>query len=241
MPRRNSPKPLPNYFDSRGLSNTEIETELHRRRERTERRIDERVAKAVDPSVCCIPGCETALWRPDSRLGILRSASPDPRVDEQLPLCPRHLTIIAKQAERRWQDPDIETARAKYADQFVHREIKRERDWERQWQNAGAEGQIYVVRQNGLIKVGWSSKLRSRLKQYGANVEILCHFPATRADETNLHRQLRPYLAQGREWYEDCQLIHDVVAGYVKQYGEPTLQAHWTKPKPPVIKKRKAG
>jgi hypothetical protein len=236
MPRRNGPKPLANYFDGRGLSHSQIEGELARRRERTERRIDARVSAAVDPEICCIPGCETKL--PHYGFGGPVHLEP---VDYALPLCPRHLTIIGKQANRRWVDPDIQAARAKYADQYVVKEIKARKDGELRRKNGGVPGQIYFVRQNGLVKVGWSSQLTVRLKDYGANVEVLCHFPGTRSDETNLHRQLRPYLAQGREWYMDCPLIRDVVAGYVKQHGEPTLKPYWTRPKAPTVKVRRAS
>jgi hypothetical protein len=128
-------------------------------------------------------------------------------------------------------------ARSRWAKRRVEDDDERQRRIE----NNGANGHIYFVRQNGLIKVGWSGRLESRLKQYGANVEILCHFPATRDDETLLHRQLRPYLARGREWYEDCPLLHDVVAGYVKQHGPPVIKPYWTKPKDPAVKLHRAS
>jgi hypothetical protein len=199
---------------------------VKQRQIRADRRTDQRVAAAINWNICCIPGCNDL-----STLSLPRDVS------RTLPLCGRHLVIIFKSGADLDQDPDVLEARKRWGRQQAD-QLDRE---DREVNNDGAEGHIYFVRQNGLVKVGWSSKLRNRLKQYGANVEILCHFPATRADETNLHRQLRPYLARGREWYEDCRLIHDVVAGYIKQHGEPTIKPYWTKPKPPVIKVRRAS
>lgn len=223
-----------------------LNAEWRKRRERNDRRADERVARAVNWDECCIPGCGHKFGQlPQPLNGRGLGTQPPPRrvrnVAEELPICPRHLVIIGKQGSLRWDDPDIEEARKSHAKQLVTVQAKRERKWDLAEENNGAEGQLYFVRLNGLVKVGWSSRLRSRLKSYGADVEILCHFPGTRTDETNLHRQLRPYLAKGREWYQDCDLIHDVVAGYIKQYGQPSISPTWTQPKPPTIKPRRAS
>lgn len=205
-----------------------IRAEGERRRFRNERRADTRIAQLVDWSKCCIPGCDAGssgslAWHPKD-------------VTEVIPVCYRHEVIITRQTESRWTEPDYLATRQRLSRQRVVREIEAERKADLQHESAGAkQGQIYFVRLNGLIKVGWASKLRSRLKSYGASAEILCHFPASRADETHLHRQLRPYLAKGREWYQDCKLIEDVTADYIKQYGQPTIFPDWTVPKPDVI------
>lgn len=218
-------------------------SDFDRYRERNVRRADERIAAAVDWDTCCIPGCGTDIRNRARLENPDRYASePDPDVSERLPVCHRHQVIIRKQAQANWvDDPDMVAARERWAEEAVRKDDARKRRDTLDRENGGTEGQMYFVRLNGLVKVGWSSKLRTRLKQYGADVEILCHFPATREDETLLHRQLRPYLAKGREWYQDCQLIHDVVDGYIEQYGRPTISPNWTVPKPPTIRVRKAG
>lgn len=116
-----------------------------------------------------------------------------------------------------------------------------ERTWEIREAGGHSKGQIYILRANGLIKVGWSGNVVKRFKAYGPDVQILCHYPASRQDETLLHRQLRPYLAKGREWYQDCKLLEDVVAQIVKQHGPPKLSASWTEPKPDAIKLRRSA
>lgn len=211
-----------------------IRSEFERRRFRSERRADLRIASLINWSTCCIPGCDSSVggstsWRPRD-------------VTEALPICRRHHVIIAQQASNRWTEPDYVAMRERLARQRVVEEIKAEREADLDHESNGAkQGQIYFVKLNGLVKVGWASKLRSRLKAYGASAEILCHFPASRADETNLHRNLRPYLAKGREWYQDCQLINDVVAGYVKQYGQPTIIPDWTVPKPDIVASKRSA
>jgi hypothetical protein len=201
-----------------------VDAELSRKRQRNEKRIAGRVASAVDWSTCCIPGCGTTIT---PMAAFYRDAS------QQLPLCTYHETLVSLQANPWIRDKDHEDMRRLMARRYVEEEHTR---FERQdiiEENDGAsQGQIYVIRQGGLIKVGWSSKLRSRLKSYGAGVEILAHYPATRAEETGLHRSLRPYLARGREWYQDCKLLADVVDGIIKRHGAPTVFPYWTEPKP---------
>jgi hypothetical protein len=50
---------------------------------------------------------------------------------------------------------------------------------------------------------------------------VLALYPGSRDDETNLHRQLRPARALGREWYEDGDILADFVAVALEQHGPP--------------------
>lgn len=203
-----------------------IDQQLGRRRDRNQKRTDARVAAAVDWSKCCIPGCDTEIPR------MIRVSDFYRNVAERLPLCIYHEIIIATESAPHMLDADRMEVRKVMARRYVEEETTRFEHHDVIEQNAGAtQGQIYVIRQGGLIKVGWSSKLRNRLKHYGAGVEILAHYPATRAEETGLHRSLRPYLARGREWYQDCPLLADVVAGIIKRHGGPTIFPYWTEPK----------
>jgi hypothetical protein len=207
-----------------------LSVQFGRRRERNEKRNDQRVLEAIgDWDHCCIPGCEEVTsWRAKFATYQAKDAS------KKIPVCIYHETIIGLQVQSFMADGDHDRVRQSLARRHIEEEIAFEESLELVGENGkGApNGQIYVIRQGGLIKVGWSSKLRSRLKQYGAGVEILAHYPATRAEETDLHRSLRPFLARGREWYQDCRLLADVVADIHKRYGEPTIFPYWTVPKP---------
>lgn len=159
--------------------------------------------------------------------------------EEKLPICSDHGVIVKRQLDPQWNDEEIINLRLKHQGLLEQRQDAHARAAIINMNGGSARGQIYFLRLNGLIKVGWSSDLVGRLKAYGPDVVVLCHYPASRQDETLMHRQLRPYLAKGREWYEDCQLIADVVNRMVSQYGKPHLTAYWTEPKADPIKKRK--
>ena len=78
-----------------------------------------------------------------------------------------------------------------------------------------------------------------RLKSYGASVELLALYPASRDDETNLHRQLTPARARGREWYEDGPIIQLFIDKALEQFGmPPSFDGLWTEPKRIVAGKR---
>ena len=46
-----------------------------------------------------------------------------------------------------------------------------------------------------------------------------------------MHRQLRPSLAKGREWYHDDDVIAGHVAEAIDKYGRPDMSVTWTEPK----------
>ena len=81
---------------------------------------------------------------------------------------------------------------------------------------------------------------RERLKAYGPNIELLCHYPGTKQDETTLHRQLRDSLAKGREWYHDDEVLALFINQAIERHGPPKqhLLPYWTEPKPPEIRQR---
>lgn len=102
-----------------------------------------------------------------------------------------------------------------------------------------AVGEIYFVLVDGLVKVGWTSKLADRIRAYGPKAVMLANYPGTRADESALHRQLTPARAHGREWYHDGDVIRLFVDEALKKYGPPRFKSiEWTEPKQFVAGKR---
>lgn len=100
-------------------------------------------------------------------------------------------------------------------------------------------GEIYYVQADGLIKVGWTTKLADRVRAYGPKAVLLANYPGTRADEAALHRQLKPCLYRGREWYTDGPIIRDFIAKAIEQHGPPRFKdTGWTEPKTVVAGKR---
>lgn len=157
----------------------------------------------------------------------------------ELPLCFDHMAVAYNQAKAGADDPLMVDAVAQVVERREQREAG-ERDAGKAKWLANKDGDIYYVRLNGLVKVGWTRSLADRLRAYGPNVEVLCHYPATYDDETHLHRQLDPFRAKGREWYRDCAALHDFVARAIAEHGAPTESAAWSEPKDKVKRRKRA-
>lgn len=98
-------------------------------------------------------------------------------------------------------------------------------------------GQIYFVRIDDLIKVGWTTKLADRIRAYGPKAELLANYPASRADEAALHRQLTPSRFRGREWYSNTDIIRAFIDEALERHGRPRFERlPWTEPKTSNIK-----
>lgn len=235
MPRRNlrTDAPTPLDITPRDIPKPRrIRTVEEVRREREERDARalrqqaaerrERRNAAIRWNTCLVPECDDP---PSSGL-------PED-IDVRLPLCPYHETMAWRTVQWYHDRPTLIKASEQLAAEAAERE-----EAERQRRLANRDGHIYYLRTNGLIKVGWSRSIQDRLRAYGPEVEVLCYHAGSRDDETNLHRNLRPYLARGREWYEDCDAMRDIIAKEVARHGQPRVYDAWTRPKPAVIKPR---
>lgn len=80
---------------------------------------------------------------------------------------------------------------------------------------------VYIVKVDDLIKIGYSANIERRMKQYAPGTEILAIFPGTRKIEAYLHKKYAVHLTKGREWFADCVEIRNLVASMVAMYGEP--------------------
>lgn len=254
MPRRNQRtvyEPLSSLPDvvitptvpeqRRWLSPREWEEERDRRwqrtRERNERRAKQRVAAAItDWAICCIPGCE----RPSTLKSWWGRETHPADTDDKLPVCFDHATVIWRMIQSANGDPTvIETTHMLQAKATAR--AKAEHEQAKATRMASLDGDIYFVRINDLIKVGWSRDVYDRVKSYGASAELLCCYPATRDDETHLHRQLRPALAKGREWYHDGQVIQMFLTEARKNPGSWLFEVEWTEPKDVINGRRRAN
>ena len=74
-------------------------------------------------------------------------------------------------------------------------------------------------------------RIEARLKSYGPTITVLAIEGGTRADERDLHRTFRPYLAKGREWYEPAPIIMEHIANVVEREGPPWFVPEWTTPR----------
>lgn len=227
-----APPPRPIAPGERVKSRAEIEAE------RSERQRVARTKRGIDWSVCIVPGCGEALT---SFFGTPahRPGRRDPKCE--LPICPPHAGVMWRQMVHNYvEDPRFIEAIADVNERVASRadaeEVERKRS-----RSAQGHGHIYFIRLNDLIKVGWTGDLWNRVKAYGASAQLLVAYPGTRDDETYLHRQLRPALARGREWYEDGAVLAHFIDEALAKYGQPpSFDAMWTQPKRIVAGKRAA-
>lgn len=206
-----------------------------RERWQAERQRKARIAQGIDWSICLVPGCGRALvyygrvsQRPDRRDASL-----------ELPLCFDHQAVVWQMCMKHYaNNSEFIEAIADVNERLAAR-LEGEREQEKREFAARQDGEIYFVRLGELVKVGWTRDLWSRLKSYGASAQLLVSYPATRDDETTLHRQLRPALAKGREWYHDGDVINHFIAEALEKYGPPVqFETLWTEPKRVVGGKR---
>lgn len=234
--RQDGPPPL--TLATRDVPQPRVKTTAQREGERRRRedqehdrwivaqeRRREEINSRIRWTACLVPLCELSALNP--------AELPDD-AERRLPLCEWHLATA-------WRQVEIYEGRdgiAKSTAQLAQEQREREEAAKRR-RMARQDGHIYYVRLNGLIKAGWSRDVHERLRAYGPDVEILCVHPGTRQDETTLHRNLRPFLARGREWYEDGPAMRDIVAKAVERHGHGSVKVVWTRPTEPPIKLRK--
>lgn len=85
-------------------------------------------------------------------------------------------------------------------------------------------GCVYYIRTGGLIKIGHSTRIEARLTTYPPDMELLYVKTGSRTDETTEHRRFRPYLAEGREWFQDRPEVHTLIEEL--RQADPTWQRH---------------
>lgn len=212
-----------------------VKTRAERENENAERQLQARMRRGIDWNICLVPGCGEPLQfygRAEYRQVEYR----DP--NKRLPLCIRHQLIVWHQVQGSRDIPGVIEANNELIRERQER-ADAEHEAAKRAHLAKQDGHIYYIRLNGLIKAGWTRSLHNRLRAYGPDVEILCHHKGSRQDETTLHRNLRPFLARGREWYEDCDGMRDIIAKAVERHGEPYIEINWTSPAEPPIKVRR--
>ena len=91
-------------------------------------------------------------------------------------------------------------------------------------------GDIYYVKSDGLIKIGWTSNLAKRMRQYAPNSQLLATHPGTRADEQRLHKRFAVHRSHGREWYPLAPVILHHIDMMKAKYGEPDTVAFGAQP-----------
>lgn len=161
----------------------------------------ERAVKAL--TMCCYPECEQpvakALPQP---VGLCLGhaldvwASVDESGDTLVPIT--HYRLNRKLEQHRREEREAEAA--------LSRDI--------------APGWVYYLLVGDRIKIGWTADVRSRMRAYPPNADLLAVHPGTKMLERDLHHQFTSWLAAGREWFADCEDIRAHIAQVLERFGE---------------------
>mgnify|MGYP002737250170 CR=1 FL=1 len=82
-------------------------------------------------------------------------------------------------------------------------------------------GLIYYLEDDGLIKIGWTSNLQRRMRQFLPNHKLLAVEPGTRSDERRIHRKFAVHLTHGNEWFAAVPSIRKHIEMVKARHGEP--------------------
>lgn len=83
------------------------------------------------------------------------------------------------------------------------------------------DGVVYFLRIGGYLKIGWTSDLVKRMRQYPPDTQLLAVKPGTRKDENRLHKKFSHLKTHGREWFPLAPQILEEVSRTVADHGEP--------------------
>ncbi len=84
-------------------------------------------------------------------------------------------------------------------------------------------GTVYFLRVGGYVKIGWTSDLEKRMRQYMPDSQLLAVKPGTRKDENALHRKFAHLKTHGREWFPLAPQITEEAERIVKEHGSPPV------------------
>jgi hypothetical protein len=106
--------------------------------------------------------------------------------------------------------------------------------WQTQYEarmaaNRAANQVIYYLQVGGHIKIGWTSQLERRMRNYPPNTTLLAVHSGTRSDERQLHRKFAVHRSHGNEWYPLVPVILDHIKRVVAEHGEPPAVAFGAK------------
>lgn len=173
---------------------------------------------------------EKGRYVPAGCLGHLCS---DPAGYMGLPYCQRCTMHLWSKMDDRLSD---EAKAAAKAGEFVSYQMRRQADWMAERRAEEAEearrkrkaltrettpGVVYYLRISHLIKVGFTTDLTRRLKQYPPNAVLIAQHPGTMQVEREVHNKFAAHLAKGREWFTPCDAIDEHLEMVKATYPQP--------------------
>lgn len=84
-----------------------------------------------------------------------------------------------------------------------------------------AEGHVYFLLSDSVVKIGWTSDLDERMRAYSPGARILAVMPGTKADESRLHKKFGHLKTNRREWFAYSPQVMEEVERVVREHGDP--------------------
>ncbi len=190
----------------------EVAASLERKKQRRERRRKARKDSEANRWIWCSFGRHRV-----ERHAFIREQFPDATV------CTECQFKIVENLESVLEVPAVSKAMARMArTRSVESEQKKAMRAMADKQYQEGDGLVYYMRINGRIKIGYTSNLLQRSRNYPPGTELLAVEPGTRETEALRHNQFSRSLAQGREWFAESDPIKAHVTALVEAYGVPT-------------------
>lgn len=89
-----------------------------------------------------------------------------------------------------------------------------------------APGWVYYLRIGDQIKIGFSTDVKQRVRQYPPEATLLAVHPGTLTLEAEMHQRFAAARAAGREWFHPHNDLMEHIGDVVGQFGEPTRFKH---------------
>ena len=157
--------------------------------------------------VCAIPLCERPVLRgPDGGTG----------------LCFPCALVVVNAYDDLGDKVEADKHRLALRERRVTRQLGDMRRAEREATSRRlSAGWIYYIHVGDVIKIGFSTDVKRRLRSYPPGTPLLAMHPGTKQLETELHRQFASSRAAAREWFLDTPEMREHIKTVNEQFGEP--------------------
>lgn len=87
-------------------------------------------------------------------------------------------------------------------------------------------GFVYYIHIDPYIKIGYAKNVRTRMRAYPPNAELLAVEPGSLTIERERHKHFDADRQAGREWFRRSDALNLHIAQLVEQHGDPARYAH---------------
>lgn len=138
------------------------------------------------------------------------------------PRCPRPVTTyVDMRICNSHVHQVVDEVKRREPERFVVVRTVRPKVEEKPKRNLPKDGTIYYLEHDGHIKIGWTSDLRRRMRQFPPGAALLATEPGTQSDERKVHRKFKVHRTHGNEWFAAVPSLKHHVEMVKRRYGTP--------------------